>query len=48
MKVLKPNGKQQHGVGITPDIYVNKTIKGVTEGRDEYMERAMQFIKTGK
>jgi hypothetical protein len=48
MKVLKLNGSQHHGIGITPDIYVNKTIKGVTEGRDEYMERAMEYIKTEK
>jgi len=48
LKVVKLNGKQFHGIGIIPDIYVNKTIKGVIEGRDEFLERAMEYIKTGK
>ncbi|TCD12846.1 peptidase S41 [Pedobacter frigidisoli] len=41
MKVLKHNGSQHHGVGIIPNIYVEQTIKGITEGRDEILERAI-------
>lgn len=42
MKVLKHNGSQHHSIGILPDIYVEKTIKGVKEGRDEFLEKAIE------
>lgn len=45
MKVLKHNGSQHHGIGILPDIYVEKTIKGVREGRDEFLEKAMEIAR---
>lgn len=45
MKVLKHDGSQNHGIGILPDIYVEKTIQGVKDGRDEYLEKALEFIK---
>ena len=44
MKVLKHNGSQHHGIGILPDIYVEKTIQGVKEGRDEFLEKAIEVI----
>ena len=43
MKVLKHDGSQLHGIGILPDIYLNKTIKGVSEGRDEFLEKAIEI-----
>ncbi|MEL7589420.1 MAG: S41 family peptidase [Prolixibacteraceae bacterium] len=45
LKVLKHNGSQHHGIGILPDIYVEKTIQGVKEGRDELLEKAMEIAK---
>ncbi|MEQ9166955.1 MAG: S41 family peptidase, partial [Fulvivirga sp.] len=45
MKVLKHDGSQHHGIGILPDIYVNKTIQGIKNGRDEYLEKALEVIK---
>ena len=42
MKVVKHDGSQQHGVGILPDIYMQKTIEGVREGRDEFLEKAIE------
>jgi hypothetical protein len=45
MKVVRHNGSQQHGIGILPDVYVNKTIKGVTEGRDEFLEKALELAR---
>lgn len=45
MKVVKHNGEQHHGVGIIPDILINKTIKGVKEGRDEFLEKAIEIAK---
>jgi carboxyl-terminal processing protease len=37
---------QQHG--IHPDIEVKPTIKDIVEGKDEIMERALEFIGSGK
>ncbi|MFZ4399328.1 MAG: S41 family peptidase [Bacteroidales bacterium] len=48
MKVLKHNGSQHHGIGILPDIYVNKTIQGIKEGRDEFLEKAIEIAKHNK
>lgn len=45
MKVLKHNGSQHHGIGILPDMYVEKTIQGVKEERDEFLEKAMEVAK---
>ena len=45
MKVLKQNGSQHHGIGILPDIYVEKTIKGVKEERDEFLEKAIEIAR---
>ena len=39
-----PNGSGITGVGIVPDIEVNPTIRGISEGRDELLERAIQII----
>lgn len=43
MKVLKHDGTQQHAIGILPNVYVTKTIKGVSEGRDEFLEKAIEI-----
>lgn len=40
-KVLKHDGSPHHGVGIMPNIYVEQTAKGIKEGRDEVLERAI-------
>ena len=43
MEVRKHNGSQHHGIGITPNIYLEKTIQGVREGRDEFLEKAIEL-----
>ena len=43
-----PDGKPTQGIGIVPDIPIAPTIKGIKEGRDEVLERAIQFAKSGK
>jgi C-terminal processing protease CtpA/Prc len=45
MKVVKHNGSQQHGIGILPNVYVTKTIKGIKEDRDEFLEKAIEIAK---
>ncbi|MGB3469097.1 MAG: S41 family peptidase, partial [Cyclobacteriaceae bacterium] len=44
-KVLKHDGSQLHGIGITPDVYVERTQKGIAEGRDEVLEKAIELAK---
>jgi len=43
MKVLKHDGSQHHGIGIQPDILLNKTIRGVREGKDEFLDKAIEI-----
>ncbi len=45
--VFYPDGKPTQRIGIVPDIEVKPTIKGVREGRDELLEKAVEVI-TGK
>ncbi|WP_375562681.1 S41 family peptidase [Bernardetia sp. OM2101] len=45
MKVIKHNGNQHHGIGIIPNVKVEKTIKGITENRDEFLEKSLELIR---
>ena len=45
MKVLKHDGSQLHGIGILPDVYVKKTIKGIKEGKDEFLDKALEIAR---
>lgn len=45
MRVLKHDGSQHHLVGIKPTVPVKRTIEEVREGRDVYMEKAIEIIK---
>ena len=45
LKAVKPNGSQHHGVGVIPNIYVEQTVAGIKEGRDEILERAIAEAK---
>lgn len=44
VKTMMLDGSKFHGVGILPDIFVNKTINGIKEGRDEYLEKSIEII----
>lgn len=46
--VYTPEGNQTQRIGISPDIYVDRTIEGVKKGRDEFMEAAIKFIMGNK
>lgn len=43
--VRKQDGSPHHGVGITPTVIVHPTVKGVLEGRDEQLERALALVE---
>ena len=45
MKVLKHDGSQLYLKGFEPDYPVSKTIQAVKEGRDEYLEKALEIAK---
>jgi len=45
MKVLKHDGSQLYLEGFQPDYPVNKTIQAIKEGRDEYLEKALEIAK---
>lgn len=43
--VYYPDGKATQRIGIVPDIEVHPTISGIREGKDEVLEKAIQFIQ---
>ena len=42
--VYYPDGSETQRIGIVPDVEIKPTIKGVTEGRDEVLEKALELI----
>ena len=43
-----PDGRQLQRVGLEPDIYVRPSIAGIRAGKDEVLDRAIEFARTGK
>lgn len=43
--VFYPDGRPPQWIGILPDIMVNPTIKGIREGHDEVLEKALEIIQ---
>ncbi len=46
--VRHADGRQLQQVGLQPKILVRSTIKGIKAGKDEVLERAMQYLNTGR
>ena len=42
--IYYPDGRETQRIGIVPDIIVQPTIKGIREGRDEVLEKALEVI----
>ncbi len=42
--VYYPDGRETQRIGILPDIVVKPTIKGIKEGKDEVLEKALEVI----
>lgn len=42
--VFYPNGKETQRVGIIPEIFAKPTIKGIKNGKDEVLERAIKVV----
>lgn len=45
MKVLKHDGSQLYLKGFEPDYPVKRTIQAIKEGRDEYLEKALEIAR---
>ncbi len=46
--VYYPDGTETQRIGIKRDIKVKATIAGIQQGKDEVLERAIEFIETNK
>ncbi|MDP3773409.1 MAG: S41 family peptidase, partial [Gemmatimonadales bacterium] len=44
MRVLKHDGTTHHGVGILPTARVQRSLRGVREGRDEVLEAGVRLV----
>lgn len=44
-KVINQDGSQHYMKGVQPDITVQKTVKGIREGRDEQLDKAIEICK---
>lgn len=44
--VYTPEGEQTQRIGLQPDIVCKPTIDGITQGHDELLEKAIQFISS--
>ncbi len=42
--VYYPDGRETQQIGIVPQVEVKPTIRGIAEGRDEPLEKALQLI----
>lgn len=43
--VFYPDGRETQRIGIVPDIKVKPTLKGIKEGKDEVLEKALEVIR---
>jgi carboxyl-terminal processing protease len=44
--IFYPDGTETQRIGIVSDILVNSTIKGIKNGKDEVLDKALEFIIT--
>ena len=42
--VYYPDGAETQRLGIVPDVVVKPTIKGVRQGKDEVLDKAIDII----
>lgn len=46
MRVEKHDGSQHYAVGITPDVWINRTIEGIRSGEDEFLSKAIEIARS--
>lgn len=42
--VYYPDGKETQRIGIVPDVEIKPTIEGIKQGKDEVLEKALEWI----
>lgn len=45
MNVSMGNGKPMQRIGLQPDVYVAPTIKGIQQGKDEVLNKAIGYLR---
>jgi C-terminal processing protease CtpA/Prc len=45
-KAINPDGSQFFTIGVIPDIYVDYTIEGIKQGKDPFIEKAVEVLNT--
>ena len=48
LEVLYPDGSQTQQTGIRINIKVEPTVTALKQGKDEVLQRAIEFIESGK
>lgn len=43
-----PDGRETQRIGIVPDIMIKPSIEGIKAGKDEVLERALEYIKNNE
>lgn len=43
--IFHPDKSPTQRIGLQPDIHLDPTLEGIMEGKDEYIERAVELIK---
>ena len=46
--VRHADGSQLQRVGIVPEIEAHPTLSGIREGRDDVLQRAVDYLSRGK
>jgi C-terminal processing protease CtpA/Prc len=46
MKVMNTDGTKFQNIGVVPDVLVKPTIEGIKAGRDEVLEKAVEYMKS--
>ena len=46
--VTFPDGTPVQRVGVQPDLHVAPTVAGIMSGRDEVLDRALEFLRRGR
>ncbi len=44
--IYYPDGRETQRIGIIPDIVVKPTIRGITKGKDEPLEKAIEMVNS--
>lgn len=44
MRVKNPDGSQFHSIGVIPDVLVEETVEDIKQGKDPFIEKAIEVL----